>query len=214
MELADSVYAEARERVWVAQQRQSVGMLREPLGEQGVAGGANGVGVVQGVLVVQDELPLLFQRVSGQGRVQQASQQGLQRLAPTVGQHAGTEARPVALGGGVQYAACVLERAVQCVRRQSNRAAKEQVFQQVCDARSLGGLLRDARPHPDLDGSKRHVRHALHDNLQSVCQLEAAHARRPPRRYNQRQEQSAEREAAHGLFHCWLFSRASSHAWR
>jgi hypothetical protein len=125
MELADSLYAEARECVRIAQQRQSVRVIREPLGEQGVAGGADGVGVMQGVLVVQDEPSLLLQRVSRQGRVQQTPQQGLQRLAPAVGQHAGAEARPVALGGGVQYAACMLKRAVQCIRRQADRAAKE-----------------------------------------------------------------------------------------
>jgi hypothetical protein len=45
--------------------RQSVGVLGELLGEQCVSGSADGVGVVQGVLVAQDELSLLLKRVSG-----------------------------------------------------------------------------------------------------------------------------------------------------
>jgi cell division FtsZ-interacting protein ZapD len=65
VELANRLDVKAGERVGMTQQRQSVRVLGEPLGEQCVAGMADGVGVVQGVLVAQDELSLPFQRVGG-----------------------------------------------------------------------------------------------------------------------------------------------------
>jgi len=62
---ADRLNVKAGEGVGIAEQRQSVGVLGEPLGEQRISGSADGVGVVQGVLVMQDEASLLLKRVGG-----------------------------------------------------------------------------------------------------------------------------------------------------
>ena len=65
VELANRLDVKAGEGVGIAEQRQSVGVLGELLGEQRVASGTDGVGVVQGVLIAQDEVSLLLKRVGG-----------------------------------------------------------------------------------------------------------------------------------------------------